>query len=78
MVAESEPGPTLVLNPADDMEFRTIAESLVAAGIARADALQEGLRRHFPYALVRPRELAGERAQIWYVYRDGHWVRPAC
>jgi hypothetical protein len=26
---------------------------------------------------VRPRELAGERTQIWYVYRDGHWVHPA-
>ena len=38
--------------------------------------LQDHLRRRWPRALVRPRELAGEQAQIWYVYRDGHWVRP--
>lgn len=77
MESESGPRPTLVLNPPDDVAFRTSAEHLVESGIAEPSMLQDCLRLQWPLALVRPRELAGERAQIWYVYRDGHWVRPA-
>ncbi len=75
MVSESEPRPTLVLNPPDDEAFRTSAGELVESGIAEPSQLQDCLREQWPLALVRPRELAGERSQIWYVYRDGHWVR---
>jgi len=39
--------------------------------------LQRRLRDRFPRAIVRPRELAGERLEIWYVYRDGRWIRSA-
>src|SRR5258706_14758777 len=35
-------------------------------------ALQARLRRVFPLAVVRARELSGE-APAWYVYRDGGW-----
>jgi hypothetical protein len=74
MVAEREPRPTLVLNPADDEEFRSAAVHLVESGFVEPSLLQDCLRLRWPRAIVRPRELSGERAQIWYVYRDGHWV----
>ena len=75
MVSESEPRPTLVLNPPDDDAFRALAERLVGGDVREPSELQARLRERWPRALVRPRELAGEPAQIWYVYRDGHWVR---
>ena len=74
----TEQRPTLVLNPADDEEFRSAAEHLVGSGFAEPALLQDCLRVRWPHAFVRPRGLAGERVEIWYVYRDGHWVRPGC
>ena len=76
MATESELRPTLVLNPPDDEEFGSYAMGLVEGGVVAPEALEDGLRRRYPAAIVRPRELAGERAEIWYVYRDGRWVRP--
>ena len=65
--------PTLITNPAGDLAFRDRAEA--ALGQSRsADELQEVLRQRYPQAVVRPRELAGERPIVWYVYREGHWV----
>lgn len=75
MAFDPTPRPSLVLNPPDDEEFRSTALALVEDGAATPTALQAGLRRRYPRALVRPRELAGERTAIWYVYRDGRWVR---
>jgi hypothetical protein len=75
MDPEAAARPTLILNPAADANFRTVAEALVTGGVTSPEGLQAGLRRRFPDALVRPRELAGERVQAWYVYRDGHWIR---
>lgn len=71
----TEPLPTLVLNPADDEEFRSAANHLVENGFVEPTVLQDRLRVRWPRAIVRQRELAGERLQMWYVYRDGHWVR---
>lgn len=76
MLSESEPPPTLVLNPPDDDEFRSTAERLVANGLAEPELLQDRLRKRWPLAIVRQRGLVGERTEIWYVYRDGHWIRP--
>jgi hypothetical protein len=76
MAPHPDPRPTLILNPADDDTFRRSAEQLVEDGIDVPAILEEALRRRWPSALVRPRELAGERLPVWYVYRDGHWVRP--
>ena len=45
-------------------------------GFAEPALLEDCLRLRWPAALVRPRELEGEREEIWYVYRDGHWTRP--
>jgi hypothetical protein len=68
--------PILVTNPADDEEFGAHAARLLEDGAGHWQALQACLRQRYPRALVRPRDLAGEHAQVWYVYRDGHWVRP--
>ena len=43
-------------------------------GVTEPDALQTRLRETHPSAVVRARELAGETSEVWYVYRDGHWV----
>jgi hypothetical protein len=75
MATDPEHPPTLVLNPPDDDAFRSYALGLVEDGIGAPSALEERLRQRYPAAIVRPRELAGEQAQIWYVYRDGRWVR---
>ena len=77
MVPEHEARPTLVLNPPDDADFRSVALALVEDGAADPARLQARLRDRWPLAIVRRRDLAGEQAQIWYVYRDGHWVRAA-
>jgi hypothetical protein len=76
-VADPEHRPTLILNPADDREFRVAADELIESGLVEPTQLQDGLRDRWPNAVVRPRELAGEHTQVWYVYRDGHWVHSA-
>ena len=68
--------PVLIASPRDDAAFREFAEKLVANGATAADALEVALRVRFPQAVVRARDLAGERALAWYVYRDGRWTRP--
>ena len=65
---------TIVVNPRDDTPFVALAEKLVADGARSTGELQEQLRREYPEAVVRARELDGEAITIWYVYRDGHWV----
>ena len=76
MVLEPEPRPTLVLNPSDDEGFRLDVEATIESGVVEPSMLQERLRDQYPQVVVRPRELSGERSLIWYVYRQGHWVRP--
>ena len=76
IVTERETRPTLVLNPADDEEFRSAAVHLVENGMLEPALLQDCLKLRWPRAVVRPRELAGEHDEVWYVYRDGHWVPP--
>jgi len=65
---------TIVRNPVDDEEFeRAVAEAVNPAQQDSAE-LERLLRVSYPRAVVRPRELAGERGVVWYVYREGHWV----
>jgi hypothetical protein len=71
-VTETE-RPTLVTNPSNDVAFRAAAEAALQEGQSVAE-LREILRRDYPRVVVRARDLAGERAVVWYVYRDGHWV----
>ncbi len=70
------PRPVLIVNPRDDMEFASQVEELLAAGADSTTALQDGLREHYPSAVVRKREISGERGVVWYVYREGYWVAP--
>jgi hypothetical protein len=64
---------TFVINPRNDEEFASrVRES--GASTATAEALQEMLRHNYPRAVVRPRQLEGERDEIWYVYREGAWI----
>jgi hypothetical protein len=66
--------PTIVRNPVDDTDFAAAVDAAVVDGVTTAPELQERLRRAYPKALVRPRELAEERGVVWYVYRDGRWI----
>lgn len=65
--------PLLVTNPADDRDFQDAAEAALFDGQSVAE-LQRTLRRAYPRAVVRARDLTGERPVVWYVYREGHWV----
>lgn len=49
-------------------------DAFLMAGGRRPEELASVLRLRFPDALVRPRDLAGERVAVRYVYRDGHWI----
>jgi len=75
MAHDQPPRPTLILFPADDETFAVAAEQWIEDGSVMPEDLQAALRTRWPLALVRPRGLAGEHAAIWYVYRDGHWIR---
>jgi hypothetical protein len=65
---------TLVLNPRHDARFVALAEEIASTGTDTPLEFQERLRRDYPNAVVRARELTGEAFTIWYVYRDGHWI----
>ena len=67
--------PVLIASPRDDAVFLAFAERLVANGAAAAELLQAAIRVRYPKAVVRERDLAGERIVVWYVYRDGRWKR---
>jgi hypothetical protein len=67
-------GATLFLNPADDEAFVRRVNELLDAGVAEPEELERRLRAWYGDAVVRPRDLANERSDVWYVYRDGHWV----
>lgn len=47
---------------------------LVAGGGSPAE-LEATLRTRYLEAVVRQRGLAGESVEVWYAYRDGHWIR---
>ena len=64
---------TFVINPRSDEEFVARVQTEGPAS-SSAEALQARLRADYPKAVVRPRQLEGEREEIWYVYREGSWV----
>lgn len=65
--------PTLIVNPLSDQEFVAFArdQALTAAG---PGDLQQKLRARYPRTVVRKRDLSGEVASVWYVYREGSWT----
>ena len=64
---------TLVINPRSDSAFVSTVER-ESEEASDPLTLQSRLRALYPDAHVRPRLLDGEPAEMWYVYRDGHWV----
>jgi hypothetical protein len=77
MEAEADSRPVLVLNPPDDPVFRELATGLIDEGVRAPAVLEVRLRERHPDAVVRPRDLVGERVSVWYVYRDGRWIASA-
>jgi hypothetical protein len=67
--------PTIIANPPGDRPFRGLIDGFLLSGGRRPEDLEVVLRARFPMAVVRPRGLAGEQFEVWYVYRDGHWIR---
>ena len=67
--------PTLIINPSSDQEFTAFVHECTQAA-SDTDTLQECLRARYPRSVARMRALSGERASVWYVYRDGRWVAP--
>jgi len=67
--------PVIVANPVGDRDFRALIESSLISGASQPEDLEALLRTRYPQAIVRPRELADEPMSVWYVYRDGHWIR---
>lgn len=67
--------PILVVNPADDDVFGSFARVLVNHGASTTDELERRLRPLYAKAVVHARELSSEPLVIWYVYRDGQWVK---
>ena len=65
----------LIVNPDDDVDFAQFVERLAPACETSAD-LQTALRGSDPRAVVNERGLSAEWITVWYVYRDGRWVRP--
>jgi hypothetical protein len=63
------------VNPVGDAAFVDRANELVADEVATPGVLQRRLREQYPRAVVRPRILSAEPIEIWYVYREGVWVR---
>jgi hypothetical protein len=68
------PRPIVIANPVTDRQFRAVIDGYLAAGGRVPDELEAALRTRWPHAVVRRRELAGERTVVWYAYREGHWI----
>jgi hypothetical protein len=66
--------PMIVANPLHDEEFQALIERFLLDGVAEPRDLEARLRARYPEAVVRRRDLAGENFEVWYVYRDGHWI----
>jgi hypothetical protein len=67
--------PILVVNPVSDAAFVNLANEMIAEAVPTPVELQDRLRNRYPRAVVRPRVLSGEPIEIWYVYREGYWIR---
>ena len=58
--------------PRDDIDFVALVD-FAAVDSHHPAELERRLRETYPSATVRARDLSGDPAQIWYVYRDGSW-----
>ena len=65
--------PILVVNPRSDATFDDLAHQLAADGANTPAELERALRKQYPRAMVRARNLSSEPILTWYVYREGVW-----
>jgi hypothetical protein len=65
---------SVIRNPAGDRDFERAIEEIIQGGVRDPSQAQTLLRERYPQAVVRPRELAAETTQVWYVYREGRWI----
>ena len=72
---EARRRPVIIANPPGDNQFRELIDRALLAGAGGPQDLEATLRSRYPAAVVRRRELAGENLEVWYAYRDGHWIR---
>jgi PAS domain-containing protein len=78
--------PRCICIPSEDLGFAEHVSRVLVTRLYQTPAeLQERLRRVYPTAVVRKRDLSGEMWPTWYVYRDSHvsrrdggawWERP--
>jgi hypothetical protein len=68
--------PTLSVFPSSDRAFRALAEAWLETFGDDPERLQGQLRKRYPRAIVRQRDLSQEPLRIWYVYRDGSVMGP--
>jgi hypothetical protein len=66
--------PILATFPTSDPAFRDAAAACLERFAGPPESFQALLRRRYPRAVVRPRDLSGEVMSVWYVYRDGVWT----
>ena len=63
--------------PSSDIAFaKAVQLSLASGSIGYPRELEDALRSRYPSVQVRVREITGETAITWYVYRDadfGSW-----
>jgi hypothetical protein len=72
---QRERRPVIIANPPTDREFRDLIQSALLTGRSLPGDLEAMLRTRYPEAVVRRRDLDAEGVEVWYVYRDGHWIR---
>ncbi len=65
--------PVLVINPRSDATFNHLANGLAADEAHTPAELERALRKQYPRAVVRERNLSNEPILTWYVYREGVW-----
>jgi hypothetical protein len=68
--------PVLLVIPASDWQLAARAHEILGAGVRSPSELEARLRDLHPSLIVRRRDLSGESSELWYVYREGHWVPP--
>jgi len=61
--------------PRNDIEFVALVDAMALHATTPGD-LERRLRGTYSRVVVRARDLEGDHTQVWYVYRDGHWIRP--
>jgi len=68
--------PRCICIPSNDLGFAEHVSRVLVTGLYQAPSeLQDRLRRAYPTAVVRKRELSGEMWPTWYVYRDSRLSR---